>query len=249
MLISTDGSKVNENSFEILKMLGKGFFGRVLLVEKKDNHQLYALKVISKMDIIKRNFFDNLKSEKKIMEQIKYPFVLNLDYCFSSPSFVFFAMKFQQGGELYHHLRKLLRFSEPVARFYACQILCGLIYLHSHNIAYRDMKPENILLDENGNCCLADFGISKIMEPASTTKSFIGTPEYVAPEVVLQKGHNKTVDIWCFGILLYEMVVGLPPFYSKNQNTMLNWIVHAEPVFPKLVPVSDELQDLIKQVW
>ncbi len=109
------------------------------------------------------------------------------------------------------------------------------------------MKPENILLDQNGNCCLADFGISKILEECQKTTSYVGTPEYVAPEVILQKGHNKNVDIWCFGILLYEMVYGLPPFYNKNHNIMLNWVVKLEPFFHNMVKISDELKDLIKQ--
>ena len=248
VIISGDGSKINENSFELLKTLGRGYFGRVFLVEKKDTKELYALKVISKLDIIKRNFFENLKSEKRIMQKVSNPFIVNLDYCFASTSYVFFAMKFKQGGELYHHLRKATRFTEPVAKFYAAQILEGLAYLHSQNIIYRDMKPENILLDENGNACLADFGISKILDKGESTASFVGTPEYVAPEVILQKGHNKSVDIWCFGILLYEMVIGLPPFYNKNQNTMLNWIVKLEPTFPKMVKISDELKDLIVKV-
>lgn len=249
VIISGDGSAINENSFEILKTLGKGYFGRVFLVEKKDNKELYALKVISKLDIIKRNFFENLKSEKRIMQQIKNPFVVNLEYCFASPSYVFFAMKFKQGGELYHHLRKSTRFPESTAKFYACQIIQGLAYLHSLNIMYRDMKPENVLLDEFGNACLADFGISKILDPKDTTKSFVGTPEYVAPEIVLQKGHNKAVDIWCFGVLLYEMVFGIPPFYNKNQNVMLNWVVKLEPTFPKMIKITDELTNLISQVY
>jgi serum/glucocorticoid-regulated kinase 2 len=248
VIISGDGSKINQNSFEILKALGKGAFGKVFLVEKKDDKTLYALKVISKLDIIKRNFFENLKAEKKIMERVKNPFVVNLDYCFASPSYVFFAMKFKQGGELYHHLRKMERFPEPTAKFYAAQILQGLAYLHSVNIMYRDLKPENILIDENGNACLADFGISKILDGKDTTMSFVGTPEYVAPEIILRKGHNKCVDIWCFGVLLYEMVFGTPPFHNKNQNTMLNWIIKLEPTFPKTIKVSPELQDLILRV-
>lgn len=248
VILSRDGQKVNENSFEILRTLGKGYFGRVFLVEKKDDKKLYAIKVISKLDIIKRNFFDNLRNEKKIMEKINNPFVVKMEYCFTSPSYVFFAMQFKQGGELYHHLRKNTRFAEDTARFYAAQILSGLEYLHSLNIMYRDMKPENILLDEKGNACLADFGISKILDIHETTKSFVGTPEYVAPEIILQKGHNKTVDIWCFGILLYEMVYGLPPFYNKNQNVMLNWVVKLDPTFPKMIKISEELQDLITQV-
>jgi serine/threonine protein kinase len=120
VIISNDGAKVNENSFDILRTLGKGYFGRVFLVEKKDTKELFALKVISKLDIIKRQFFENLKNEKRIMQQINSPFLVNMEYCFASPSYVFFAMKFKQGGEIYHHLRKCGRFQESWIKFYAC---------------------------------------------------------------------------------------------------------------------------------
>lgn len=108
------------------------------------------------------------------------------------------------------------------------------------------MKPENILLDEKGNIALADFGISKILDKNNITKSFVGTPEYVAPEIIQQKGHNKSVDVWCFGILLYEMIYGVPPFYNKSQNIMLNWIVTIDPFFPKMIEISNELKELIQ---
>lgn len=172
------------NSFELLKTLGSGYFGKVFLVEKKDDKQLFALKVISKLDVIKKEFFQGLINEKQILQKVKNPFVVNLEYCFKDKSHVFFAMKFMQGGELYHHLKKYKRFKESVAKFYAAQILSGLVYLHQNNIMYRDLKPENILLDEKGNAALADFGISKELSPNQKTKTFIGTPEYVAPEII-----------------------------------------------------------------
>ena len=245
VIISNDGKDVNENSFTILRVLGKGYFGKVFLAEMKENQKLYALKVISKLKIVKKNFFKNLKNEKKILENIKNPFVVQLDYCFSNPYYVFFAMQFKQGGELYYHLRKQKRFDENVCRFYACQLLEGLIYLHSQSIMYRDMKPENILLDKDGNCCLVDFGISKILKEGQKAKSFVGTPEYVSPEIILQKGHDRSTDIWCFGILLYEMVYGIPPFYNQNQAIMLKLITTIHPTFPQLIDVSQELKDLI----
>ena len=245
VLISQSGEKVNEDSFEMLKTLGKGYYGRVFLCEKKDSKDLYAVKVMSKLDIIKRNFFDNLKNEKMILEKVNNRFVVNLEFCFANPSYIFFVMEFKQGGELYHHLRKRTRFSEKITRFYGAQILLGLHYLHSLNIMYRDMKPENILLDENGNAALADYGISKIIKEGEKTKSFVGTPDYVAPEIILQKGHNKMVDVWCFGIILYEMIYGLPPFYNKQQNIMLNNIIKINPTFPKMIKISPELEDII----
>lgn len=245
-LISASGEKVNEDSFEMLKTLGKGYYGRVFLCEKKDTKQLYAVKVMSKLDIIKRNFFANLKNEKMILEKVDNPFVVKLEFCFASPSYIFFVMDFKQGGELYHHLKKRNRFSEKMTRFYAAQILLGLEYLHSLDIMYRDMKPENILIDKDGNASLADYGISKIIKEGEKTKSFVGTPDYVSPEIILQKGHNKMVDVWCYGVLLYEMIYGLPPFFNKVQSVMLNNIVKINPTFPKMIKVSDELQDLIQ---
>ena len=193
------------------------------------------MKVISKVDVIKKKFFESLKNEKLILQKVDNPFIVKMEYCFASPTHVYFAMEFKQGGELYRQLKKQKQFSENVAKFYAAQILSGLCYLHANNRMYRDMKPENILLDREGNCSLADFGISKVLQENESTKSFVGTPEYVAPEIVLKKGHDKSVDIWCFGILLYEMIYGVAPFANKNQNVMLNWIIKIEPFYPKMV--------------
>ena len=214
---TTNNEHINEDSFTLLRLLGKGYYGKVYLAEKKNDGRLFAIKVIKKLDIIKRNFIDNLKNERKIMLENDNPFVVHLEYCFSNQSMIFFAMKFKQGGELYHHLRAHTRFPEQTVKFYACQIICGLIYLHNKGILYRDMKPENILLDEHGNASLADFGVSKYIETDQMTFSYVGTPEYVAPEIIYQKGHGKAVDVWCLGVLLYEMIYGLPPFYSKEQ--------------------------------
>ncbi len=107
------------------------------------------------------------------------------------------------------------------------------------------MKPENILLDENGNAALADFGISKYLELDERTYSFVGTPEYVAPEIINQTGHGKTVDVWCLGILLYEMTYGIPPFYNKEQSLMLKWVLKLQPTFPSIIKISNELKLLI----
>jgi serum/glucocorticoid-regulated kinase 2 len=246
-IFSTNNDTVNENSFEILKLLGRGSYGKVFLVEKKDDKQLFALKVINKIDVINKNSFENLKNEKLIMQRVKHPLVVNLEYCFASPSHVFFGMQFKEGGELYRHLRKCGTFSEEATRFYAAQILCALCYLHDNHIMYRDMKPENVLLDGQGNACLVDFGISKVINPKTSTNSYVGTPDYVAPEILTQKGHNKAVDVWCFGILLYEMAIGHVPFYNKNQSLMLRSIIQSDLHFPVNFKHSPQLKDLISQ--
>ena len=247
IIMTYKNEKVNENSFEILSQIGKGFYGKVFLVSKKDTKKLYALKVISKLQTIKNKFFKQLQNEKKILEKIDNPFVVKREYCFASPSYVFFAMEFKQGGNLYHHIKKK-KFNESTTKFYAAQILYALAYLHSNNIIYRDVKPENILLDKKGNSCIADFGISKIMNINSKTTTFVGTPQYVAPEIIMGRAHGKAVDIWSYGILLYEMIFGYTPFYHKNENIIMNRIVKKNFVFDKEIEITDELGDLILRV-
>ena len=244
-LISRGGDKVHEGDFELLKTLGRGYFGKVFLCRKRQSGGLYAMKVISKMDIIRRDFFESVRNERAILETVSNPFVVSLKYCFASSCYVFFVMDFKQGGELYHHLRKHTRFTEPVAKFYSAQILLGLEYLHSRDILYRDMKPENILLDTRGNASLADYGISKILGPGQKTRSFVGTPDYVAPEIILRSGHNMSVDVWCLGVILYEMVFGIPPFSDKHHGVIMRNIVKKELSFPSVVSTSAELVDLI----
>lgn len=160
----------------------------------------------------KRKFLNNLKNEKKILQQINHPLVIRKKYCFVSTSHIFFIMEFNQGGELQRHLKWFSKFPEPTVKFLAIQILSKFSYLHKNNIKYGDIKPENILLDAKGNLALADLGISKIMEEKDMSKSLVGILEYVAPEIILQKGHSKSEDVWCFGILLYETAYGVPPF-------------------------------------
>mmetsp|Transcript_4051 Transcript_4051/g.3444 ORF Transcript_4051/g.3444 Transcript_4051/m.3444 type:complete len:151 (+) Transcript_4051:466-918(+) len=132
---------------------------------------------------------------------------------------MFLVMKFMKGGELFNHLRSVKRFDESRAKFYAAQILLALEFLHNIGVVYRDLKPENVLMDEEGNLVLVDFGMSKELQKDEKSNSFVGTPDYLAPEMVIGKGHSFEVDYWALGILIFEMLVGIPPFYRKDQNT------------------------------
>ena len=246
IILSTDDSFINQDSFKIIKKIGTGFSGNVFLAEKNSNKKLYALKVLKKLDIIKNKLIKNLQNEKKILEKVNNPFIVNLDYCYTSKHNIYFAMEFKQGGELLTHLHKKTRFNEKTTKFYACQIIIGLTYLHSLNIIYRDMKPENILMDSYGNLSLADFGISKILDQKDSTKTFVGTPFYIAPEIIKREKHNKMVDIWTFGILLYEMVFGIPPFNSCINKILCNSIINLDPIFPVNIDISQNFIDLIK---
>lgn len=154
-------------------------------------------------------------------------------------------MEFMKGGEMFQHLRKLKRFSEPQAKFYAACVTLGLGHLHTKNYIYRDLKMENVLLDEKGYAKLTDFGLAKFIQKEEKALTFCGTPEYLAPEVILGKGHNRPADWWSLGILIYEMLHGLPPFYSSNLNMMykraIKDIVHWKPN----IEVSNKAKDLI----
>lgn len=154
-----------------------------------------------------------------ILEYISHPFLVKLAYCFQTPEKLFFVMDFMKGGELFQHLRNSRKFDENRALFYGSQIFCALQHLHQKEIIYRDLKPENILLDEQGNITLTDFGMAKKLEN-DITQTFCGTPEYLSPEVLLAQPYGKTSDWWSFGVLLYEMMIGIPPFYSQNQSKM-----------------------------
>ena len=157
-------------------------------------------------------------------------------------------MPFVRGGELFQHLRNEKFFPEEKVKFYAATIGLALDYLHNAGIVYRDIKPENILMDEQGYLKLADFGMAKILHGDEKATSFCGTPEYLAPEIITEEGHSKAADWWSYGILIYEMLCGIPPFYNENVEKMYQLIEKAELKFPKRIPISDEAKDLIKKL-
>jgi serum/glucocorticoid-regulated kinase 2 len=236
------------DDFEILKLLGKGAFGKVLLCQKKDNQKLYAIKVLKKKEIIENDQLEHTKAEKAILQHINHPFLVGLEYAFQTESKLYFVLEFMQGGELFQHLRKFKRFSENQAKFYAACIILALGHLHNKNYIYRDLKLENLLLDEKGYAKLTDFGLAKFLNSEQKALTFCGTPEYLSPEVILGKGHNRPADWWSLGVLIYEMIYGLPPFYTQNHNEMYKRIIREPFVFKVGIPISENAQDLITKL-
>mmetsp|Transcript_23066 Transcript_23066/g.50346 ORF Transcript_23066/g.50346 Transcript_23066/m.50346 type:complete len:546 (+) Transcript_23066:298-1935(+) len=233
-----DTSDVGPEDFQLLKVIGRGSFGKVMMVRKKDDKnkaRTYAMKILRKEAIIKRNQVEHTKAEREILEEIKHPFLMGLHYAFQTDTKLYLVMDYLTGGELFFHLKNDRRFSESRCKMYTAEIAMGLGHLHSLNIIYRDLKPENILLDNTGHIRLTDFGLSKRYVEGSQAQTFCGTPEYLAPEVVSGVGHGKEVDWWSLGILLFEMLVGLPPFYSENVNLMYEFIQKAELRIPSFV--------------
>ena len=197
--------------FEFLKVIGKGSFGKVILAHHKQEKQMYAVKVLEKKMILKKNETAHIMCERNVLlKNLNHPFLVGLRYSFQSHDKLYFVLDYVNGGELFFHLQKDRHFTEPRARFYAAEITSALGYLHSEGIIYRDLKPENILLDREGHIVLTDFGLCKDgLRDRDTTNTFCGTPEYLAPEVIQKQSYDRTVDWWCLGAVLYEMIYGL----------------------------------------
>jgi len=234
---------VSKEDFEILSVIGRGSFGKVMLVRHKTSASIFAMKVMRKENIIAKNQVVHTKDEKSILQRIKHPFIVNLHYAFQTPEKLYMILDYVNGGELFYHLKKCGKFSENRVRLYAAEIASALAHLHRNGIVYRDLKPENLLLDAKGHIVITDFGLSKDIKGTDGTHTFCGTPEYLAPEVLTGEGHSFPVDWWSLGTLIYEMLTGLPPFYSEVTSEMYQKIVNGDLVFPQ--DMSDDVCDLL----
>jgi len=226
------GKTLSVNDFQLGKTLGTGAFGRVRFVTYKPTTKYYALKTLKKAAIIKMKQVDHIMSEKAILNALKHPFIVNMYGSFHDSRYIYMVLEYIVGGEFFTHLRKAGRFDNDQSCFYASQIASIFAYCHSQNIVYRDLKPENILLNADGYVKLTDFGFAKVIE--HRTYTLCGTPEYIAPEVLLNKGHGKPVDWWTLGILIYEMIVGYPPFVDEDPMGIYQKILSGKIVFPKI---------------
>ena len=233
--LNVDGNndrKVNLSDFSFLKVIGRGAFGKVMLVKLNSDNSVYAMKILKKAVIKKKNQIEHTKAERNILASLKHPFCMQLKYAFQTQSKLYFVLDFYKGGELFYHLRLKRRFSEAQAKIIIAEVAMALGHLHSLGILYRDLKPENILMDLSGHVCITDFGLSKQLDNSDFTKTYCGTPEYMAPELILQKPHGFMVDWWTLGVLTYELVTGHPPVYHTNQLTMYKMILNKPLVIP-----------------
>ncbi|KAI7824185.1 kinase-like domain-containing protein [Kickxella alabastrina] len=250
---------VGPKSFTKIKMLGKGDVGKVYLVRHKETGKLYAMKVLAKAEMIKRNKIKRVLAEQEILATANFPFIVTLYHTFQSDERLYFCMDYCIGGEFFRVLQsrpgKCL--PEEDAKFYAAEVTCALEYLHLSGFIYRDLKPENILLHETGHIMLTDFDLSKQSDPPGSptvmknstffyslpsvdtrsctaglrTNSFVGTEEYIAPEVIKGVGHSSAVDWWTLGILIFEMLYGSTPFKGSNRNATFRNILKSDIVF------------------
>ncbi|KAL5288209.1 AKT3 family protein [Megaselia abdita] len=236
--------KVTLENFEFLKVLGKGTFGKVILCREKSTAKLYAIKILKKEVIIQKDEVAHTLTENRVLQTTNHPFLISLKYSFQTNDRLCFVMQYVNGGELFFHLRRERLFSEDRSRFYGAEIISALGYLHSQGIIYRDLKLENLLLDKDGHIKIADFGLCKEdIHFGRTTKTFCGTPEYLAPEVLEDNDYGQAVDWWGTGVVMYEMMCGRLPFYNMDHDVLFTLIILEDVKFPRII--SEEAKSLL----
>jgi hypothetical protein len=252
--LSQDEEKITPGNFICHALLGKGSFGEVYLVERKNIKQLFAMKVLSKDKIMAQNLVKYAMTERNVLSITNHPFIVKLNYAFQSTDRLFLILEYCPGGDLAEHLMKEKKFPEERAKIYLCEIVLALEDLHKRDIIFRDLKPDNVVLDAEGHALLTDFGLSKegVLDNKGA-KSFCGSIAYLAPEMLKRTGHGKSVDWYLLGVLFYEMLVGVPPYFTNNKyrvfkirDTLFKNITSSELQYPK--HISSEAVSLLKGV-
>lgn len=233
--------RLGASDFELIKVLGRGHFGKVVLAKHMKSGKFFAIKALKKSDIIAREEVEGLMAEKRIFQiasLVHHPFLVNLYSCFQTSTHVCFVMEYACGGDLMLHIHNDI-FTEPRAIFYAACVVLGLQYLHDNKIVYRDLKLDNLLLDADGFVKIADFGLCKEnIGFGDTTGTFCGTPEFLAPEVLTQTLYTRAVDWWGLGVLIYEMLVGESPFSGDSEEEVFDSIVNHDVIFPRFLSIE-----------
>ena len=237
--------KIGPSSFICIALLGRGSFGEVYLVEHKKTNEKYAMKVLDKNRIAEQNIFKYAMTERNVLSIVHNPFIVKLNFAFQTNEKLFLLLDYCPGGDLAEQLQLQTRFSEEKAKFYLCEVILALGELHKKDIIFRDLKPDNVVIDKEGHAMLTDFGLSREgVYDAKIAKSFCGSIAYLAPEMLSRTGHGKAVDWYLLGVLFYEMLVGIPPYFTNSKEQIFKNIERADLKIPNFV--SNKAQKLIK---
>lgn len=240
-----ENRNVDADSFEVISVLGEGGYGRVLQVRKKDSGRIYAMKVIDKVKITSDKAMEHLLTEKRVLLNDN-AFLLHLHFSFASSTKLYLVTDFLQGGDLFFHLSKQpCGFKERVARFMIAELVLAIDHLHQCGVIYRDLKLENVLLDDEGHICLADFGLSKVLDESNATQTFCGSQGYLAPEILKGEPYSFEVDWFSLGVMMYELVSGNNPFLGADFQQTCRNILRKQVVFPSAI-FSKSAQDLLR---
>uniref|UniRef100_A0AAQ6AET8 Protein kinase C n=1 Tax=Amphiprion ocellaris TaxID=80972 RepID=A0AAQ6AET8_AMPOC len=237
------------DDFVLHKMLGKGSFGKVFLAELKKTGKFFAVKALKKDVVLMDDDVECTMVERRVLSLAwENPFLTHLYCTFQTKENLFFVMEYLNGGDLMFHIQNCHKFDLHRATFYAAEIICGLQFLHSRGIIYRDLKLDNVLLDSDGHIKIADFGMCKEnMQDDSRTSTFCGTPDYIAPEILLGQKYNSSVDWWSFGVLLYEMLIGQSPFHGRDEEELFQSIRTDNPAYPQWL--SKAAKDILVKLF
>ncbi|XP_031621589.1 protein kinase C-like [Contarinia nasturtii] len=231
---SSEDKKVCIKDFTFIKLLGKGTFGKIILAEKNGTEKVFAIKILKKDHLIQGVDIDYIMREKRILTRFsKHIFLATFYASFQTPNSLFFVMEFVSGGNLLFHLQKTGKFNEVRAAFYAAEIVIALQFLHSHGVIHRDLKLDNVLLDQEGHCKLTDFGLSKDeIINGVLTSTYCGTPYYLAPEMLQELEYDSSVDWWALGVLMYIMMTNELPFGADSENDLFELILQYDVFYP-----------------
>ncbi|CAD8099174.1 unnamed protein product [Paramecium sonneborni] len=231
--------------YKLLKYIYQGMLGQVILVQNIQTDKYYVFKLMQKQDIITTDHLHHAQIERKLLEIFDHPFIIKLVQAFETDDQLIYVLPFYQGGDLYTHLKRETRLKEDRVKFIIAQLILALGYMHDREYLYRDLKPENILLDSNGYIVLTDLGLCKQLQNNNWSYSFTGSVEYIAPEMITAVGYNRMIDWWMLGILAYELIYGITPFYCDNQSQMFESIQEREVRFSTNITISIECKDFI----
>ncbi|KAL6897032.1 serine/threonine protein kinase [Trichoderma evansii] len=227
--------EANLNHFRLLRVVGRGAFGKVRIVERKDTNLTFALKYIRKDEVVKSESVRNIIRERRMLEHVNHPFICNLRYSFQDIEYMYLVVDLMSGGDLRFHISRKT-FTEEAVRFWIAELGCALRYVHSQNIIHRDVKPDNVLLDAEGHVHLTDFNVASDIVPGRIMTSKSGTLAYLAPEVYSGKGYDIRADWWSLGVLFYECIYNKRPFEGNSESSLSQQVQFSQPKYPVTQP-------------